>query len=143
MKPYPNFQHLERVTGITWNELVDVEPGLAALLWEARQAGAACRQWPDVDRAFVSIRNTLTELVGFTRKNCRLPILASTEAYQVAYWKLFDAVAGLLPIHADRTEAGVKTQVLAQHGVQSEARADVGSGGVTGNRRRFASAVSA
>jgi hypothetical protein len=50
-----------------------------------------------VDRAFAPIRNTLAELVGFAGKNRRHPVLGGPGAYEVAFWKLYDAVAGLLP----------------------------------------------
>jgi hypothetical protein len=97
MNSYPNFQELELRTGVTWQDMVEVEPRLGELLWKARQAGARCHCWLDVDRVFVSIRYSIVELVGFTGKNHAHPVLGSTEAYQVVYWKLYDAVAGLLP----------------------------------------------
>jgi hypothetical protein len=96
MKPYPNFRDLEQIHAITWFELAELEPRLQELLWQARKVGGACRQWSEVDRAFAPIRNSLTELVGFGRRNPQHSILCGTEAYQVAYWKLYDAVAGLL-----------------------------------------------
>jgi hypothetical protein len=109
MKPYPNFRDLERQSGVTWHELVELESGLAELLWEARQACVTCRRWSDVGRAFAPIRNTLTELVGFARNNRWHPVLARPEAYQIAYWRLYDAVAGLLPGRAGgATEAPEK-----------------------------------
>jgi hypothetical protein len=37
------------------------------------------------------------ELVGFMAGQSRHPILGSVGAYEVAYWRLYDAVAGLLP----------------------------------------------
>jgi hypothetical protein len=97
MKPCPNLGDVECHTGVTWHELVELESRLAKLLWEARQAGVTCRRWSDVSRVFVPIRNNLAELVGFARKGRWHPVLVSVGAYQVAYWKLYDAVAGLLP----------------------------------------------
>jgi hypothetical protein len=97
MKPYPHFRDLERRTGITWHELVELDSRLAALLWEARRACVACRCRSDVDRAFAPIRSALSELVGLAGQNCRHRALSSPGAYEVAYWKLYDAVAGLLP----------------------------------------------
>jgi hypothetical protein len=32
MKPYPTFRDLERRHGVTWHELVELEPWLAELL---------------------------------------------------------------------------------------------------------------
>ena len=97
MKPYPNIQDLERQSGITWRQLAEQEPGLEDLLWRARQACVTCRRWSDVDRVFAPIRNVLAELAGFASRNHRHPVLGCAGAYQVAYWKLYDAVAGLLP----------------------------------------------
>jgi len=110
MKPYPNVRDLERLVGITWGDLAAREPRLGDLLWEARAAGVACHRRPDVDRVFAPIRNTLAELVGFGGKNHRDPVLGSAGAYQVAYWKLYDAVAGLLPGPSAGAEAAPEKQ---------------------------------
>jgi hypothetical protein len=93
MKPYPNFRDLERHTGTTWSDMTALEPRLAELLWSARQACSTCRRWSDVDELFRPIGKTLTELVGFAGRNHRHPILGGAGAYQVAYWRLYDAVA--------------------------------------------------
>jgi hypothetical protein len=100
MKPFPNFRELERLAGVTWQDLVELEPRLGELLWRARQVGARCHCWADVGRVFSPIRNALIELVGFAEHNHRHPVLGSTGAYAVACWKLYDAVAGLLPVPA-------------------------------------------
>jgi hypothetical protein len=110
MKPYPSFRDLERRSGITWRDLAELEPKLADLLWGARQAGVTCRRWSDVDRVFAPIRNTLAELVGFAGKNHGHPVLGGPGAYQIAYWKLYDAVAGLLPGRATSAERVPDTQ---------------------------------
>jgi hypothetical protein len=103
-KPYPNFRELERRTGITWQDLAELEPRLAELLWRARLAGVGCRCWSDVHQAFGPIRNTVVELVGFAGQNHRHPVLGWPGAYDVAYRKLYDAVAGLLPARAGGTD---------------------------------------
>jgi hypothetical protein len=100
MNLYPNFRDMERHSGITWQDLVELEPRLGELLWKARQAGASCLCWSDVDRVFFPIRNSIFDLIGFTSVNRKHRVLGSTGAYEVAYWKLYDAVAGLLPRHA-------------------------------------------
>jgi anti-anti-sigma regulatory factor len=94
---YPKVDEVQRSHGIAWSELVELEPQLETLLWRARQVGAACRTFADVERAFAPLRNELTGLVGFLGKRHRHLVLGSTGAYEVAYWKLYDAVAGLLP----------------------------------------------
>jgi hypothetical protein len=96
-KPYPNLRVLERLSGITWGDLTALEPRLGELLWAARQACVTCHRWSQVDQIFSPIRNTLAELVGFAGKNHGHPVLGSPRAYEIAYWKLYDAVAGLLP----------------------------------------------
>src|SRR6516165_3845978 len=100
MHLFPNIRDLERTHGITWHELVDLEPKLAQLLWESCRACVNCRRWPDVDRIFAPIRNSLAELVGFARRHHWHPVLGSLGAYEVAYWKLYGAVAALLPSRA-------------------------------------------
>ena len=102
MKPYPSVRDVERIHGIGWLDLADLEPKLPELLRQARQAGAGCRQFSDVARVFSPIRNALSELVGLAARSRRHPVLGSIGAYEVAYWRLYDAVAGLLPHRAGR-----------------------------------------
>lgn len=101
MKPYANLQDVERRSGVTWHELVELDSRLAELLWEARRSCVNCRRWSDVEQAFAPIRGRLVDLVGFARNGRRHTVLSSSEAYQVAHWKLYDAVAGLLLTRAD------------------------------------------
>ena len=110
MKTSPNFRDLERIHGVTWQELTELEPKLGELLWGARHACVTCRRWSDVSQAFAPIRNTLAELVGSAAKNSPHPVLGRRGAYQVAYWKLYDAVAGLLPCRADCAEEALEKQ---------------------------------
>jgi anti-anti-sigma regulatory factor len=95
---------------LTWARLVELEPQLETLLRRAREAGTGCRTFTDADRAFSPVRHELTALIGFAGQHHRHPVLGSTEAYQVAYSKLYDAVAGLLPSRADRTEENRERQ---------------------------------
>jgi hypothetical protein len=95
---------------------------------------ATYRRWSDVDGVFALIRNTLTELVGFAGRHHRHPILGSTGAYEVAYWKLYDAVAGLRSARAGSAEESLETErgenedrcggksVSVQNGTQNAAR---------------------
>jgi hypothetical protein len=104
-----NVRDLEQTHSVTWDQLVHLEPGLEALLRSARCAGAGCRKWSDVEGAFSPLRNTLVSIVGFGGRHHRHPVLGSAGAYEVAYWKLHEAVAGLLPRPAGATEATAET----------------------------------
>ena len=93
----PRYQDVERTHRLTWGELAELAPELNPLLWRARQASAACRDWQDQRRVFGEIRNELAGLVGFSGKRHRHPVLGSVAAYEVAYWRLYDATSALLP----------------------------------------------
>jgi anti-anti-sigma regulatory factor len=103
-KGYPNVQDVQRIHGVTWGQLVEREPQLDSLLRQARTAGAGCRTLKDVDGAFGPLRNELAELIGFKGRHHGHRVLGGPGAYQVAYWKLYDAVAGLLPARAAGAE---------------------------------------
>jgi hypothetical protein len=98
--PLPHVSGAQRPEGVTWGQLVDLEPELGAMLRRARMAGAGCRTYADVERAFSPVRNELAGLIGFAGKHRRHPVLGSVGAYEAAYQKLYDAVAGLVPRRA-------------------------------------------
>ena len=93
MNQIPNIRDVERAFGVTWGELVGLEPRLNEVLWQARAAGAGCRCREDIHRVFAPLRDALTELVGFMGRHRDHPVLGSVGAYEVAYWRLHDAVA--------------------------------------------------
>jgi hypothetical protein len=97
MNALPNVYDVERTYGIRWCQLVDLEPRVQELLWRAREAGAGCRGWADVQRLFSPLRHDLAGLLGFSGRHRRHPVLGSVGAYEVAYCKLYEAVVGLLP----------------------------------------------
>jgi hypothetical protein len=103
MSTIPKVHDLEQAHGVTWGELVGLEPRLADLLWQARAAGAACGGWQDAERVFAPLRDAVSELVGFRGRRSTHPVLGSIGAYEVAYWRLRDAIAGLLPRPAQET----------------------------------------
>jgi hypothetical protein len=90
---YPNVNDVQRTFGVTWGQLVERESQLETLLGRARLGGARCRTFADVDRAFGPLRNELAALLGFAGKHHSDPVLGSAGAYEVAYWKLYNAVA--------------------------------------------------
>jgi hypothetical protein len=94
---YPRVHDLERAHAVTWQEPTWLEPRLAELLWQARADGARGRDREDVVRAFAPLRGALAELIGFLGRHRDCPVLGSVGAYEVAYWRLHEAVSGLLP----------------------------------------------
>src|SRR5262249_6373893 len=44
---YPRLEDVQRTQGVTWPQLVELEPEVEALLWRARQVGARCQTLPD------------------------------------------------------------------------------------------------
>jgi anti-anti-sigma factor len=114
MNPIPKGQDVERTHGVTWNELAALEPRLGELLRQARVAGASCRSWQEVRPLFAPFRDAVAELVGFLSRNRGHTVLGSVAAYEVAYWRLHDAIAGLLPRPAtDPPRADVRTRAAA------------------------------
>jgi hypothetical protein len=97
MHDYPKTQDLEHLHGVTWSELVELEPDLGRLLWEARNVGASCRDWLNVAQAFAPFRSVLSGLVGFASSHRHHQVLGSLGAYEVAYWKLYDAIVAAVP----------------------------------------------
>jgi hypothetical protein len=97
MSDMPEVHDLEQANGVTWGELAGLEPRLNDLLWRARAAGARCASWEDAARVFAPFRDAVAELVGFRCSRSTHPVLGSVGAYEVAYWRLRDAVVALLP----------------------------------------------
>jgi hypothetical protein len=98
-------EDVQRVFGVAWAQVVELEPRVETLLGRARMAGADCRTMADVARAFGPLRNELAGLIGFAGEHQRHPLLGGPGAYEVAYWKLYDALAGSLPGGAGGAEA--------------------------------------
>jgi anti-anti-sigma factor len=114
--PSPNGNQVQRTDTVTWDQLVELEPQVQELLWRARSEGARCRTRLDVQQAFGSVRSELAELIGFSGKHRRHPVLGSTGAYQVAYGKLYDAAAGLLARRAaPQRQGGDSVPEFARH----------------------------
>jgi hypothetical protein len=119
MNHIPNIHELERTHGVTWGQLAGLEPRLQELLWKAREDGACCRCREEAERVFAPVRNALGELVGFMSGQNGHPVLGSIGAYEVAYWRLYDAVASLLP-----QPAGVRDAEEAPTQARSQKRGE-------------------
>jgi hypothetical protein len=94
LRHVPAADEMERLHGFTFAHLIDLEPRLEPLLWEARQAGTTCRSLAAFHQAISTVGQQLYELVGFARPH---RVLGSVGAYEVAYWKLLHAVADSVP----------------------------------------------
>jgi hypothetical protein len=131
MSAYPRTQELERLHGVTWSELVALEPELGPLLWEARQAGAACRDWSGSCRVFAPFRNLLSRLVGFASLHRHHQVLGSLGAYEVAYWKLYHAIVGLLPPPEQGSREGTSGAYApaSTHGLAGPSAGEMTNGG--------------
>jgi hypothetical protein len=97
---YPDVNDVQRTFGVTWGQLVELEPRLETLLGRVRQAVSGGRASTDMDRVFGPLRNELAALIGFAGEHRSHPVLGSAGAYEVAYWTLYDAVARLVSGHA-------------------------------------------
>lgn len=77
---------------VTWKQLVAAEPRLALLLEEAKAVDGsgkhfcANRVWHERD----GLKWRMSDLVGWDRKGD--PLLGTSEAYDVAYRKIYDAL---------------------------------------------------
>jgi hypothetical protein len=125
MNTIPKVHDIERARGVTWAELAALEPRLNELLWKARGAGAACRARQEVPRVFGPIRNALSELIGFLGEHRNHPVLGSPGAYVVAYWRLHEAVSGLLPPPAPPSAVAEEAEALTQGLRQAEGAGSV------------------
>jgi hypothetical protein len=107
---YPSVNDVQRTFGVSWDQLVELEPELETLLGRVRLTGAWGRSFADLDRVFGPLRNELAALIGFAGKHHRHPVLGSAGAYEVAYWTLYDAVARLLAGRATGPEEAPANQ---------------------------------
>jgi hypothetical protein len=112
----PKLQDLERAHGLTWSQLISLEPRLEELLWQARAEGARCRCWQDVERVFAPFTGALADLVGFRCRRTEHPLLGSIGAYEIAYLRLRDAVCGLLPRRAGMEDGTRSNGCTQRHG---------------------------
>lgn len=93
MEDVRSVKDMERIHGVRWVDLVELEPELDGLLKFARIVGGSCRDWWDVERGWGQFKNDIAGLVGYFGKHRGHPILGTVAAYDVVYWKLHNAVA--------------------------------------------------
>src|SRR5262249_18357351 len=90
-------QDLEQAHGVTWGQLAGMGPGLLGLWGRAGGAGSGCGGGEEVGGVSAPFRGAVAELVGFRGLYSGCPVLGSVGAYLVVYWRLREAVSGLLP----------------------------------------------
>jgi hypothetical protein len=94
MRDVRNVKDVERIHGVKWSDLVELEPELDPLLDIARKVGDACRNWRDVERGWTQFKNEIAGLVGYFGNHRNHPLLGTAAAHGVSCWKLHNAVAG-------------------------------------------------
>jgi hypothetical protein len=100
---YPNVHDVQHTFGVSWQQLVQIEPELENLLERVRLAPSGGRAFSDLHEVFDPLRDELASLIGFAGKHHNHPVLGSAGAYEVAYWTLYNAVARLLTGRAANT----------------------------------------
>jgi len=94
MNDVRNVKDVERIHRVRWADLVELEPELDRLLTCATEAGTDCRNQRDVELRWSPFKGWLAELIGFYGRHRHHPVLGTVAAYDVAYWRLHNAVAG-------------------------------------------------
>lgn len=93
MRDERSVKTMERMHGLNWSELVQMEPELGRLLTFARMVGDCCMNWRDVDRGWGQFKDRIADVVGYLGRHRSHPVLGTVGAYDVVYWKLHNAVA--------------------------------------------------
>lgn len=87
-----DIKHLEEHHGITWEELVELEPRLDGLLSEVQDARPLNKRRFNYEIAWGRFKNPITDLVGYFRHDDCDPRLKTVGAYEVAYYTLWHAL---------------------------------------------------
>jgi len=74
---------------LTWEQIAELEPGVAALLTEIQ---TECPTYWNHLRVWGAYKERLSDLVGWFRKKPSHPELRSSEAYNIVYHKLLDSL---------------------------------------------------
>ena len=84
-------KRLERHHGITWNELVELEPRLDGLLCDAQCSRPLPEEEDDFNYeiAWGQFKQPIADLVGYFRHDNCDPRLTTVGAYEVAYYTLW------------------------------------------------------
>ena len=87
-----DLEQTETPEQLTWEALVELEPRLEGLLGRVLAARPIRRRGANYEGIWGRFKDPLSDLVGYFLPSSRDPRLRSTEAYDVAYKKLYDAL---------------------------------------------------
>ena len=93
MKDSRSAKEMEKMHGLSWNQLVEQEPELERVLKIARMVGDGCRTWDDVQMRFSQFKNDVDRLTRSIVHQSPAPKPNGTAIWDVIYWKLHNAVA--------------------------------------------------
>lgn len=77
---------------LTWERLVELEPGCAALVSHARQCRIHDPRLDSLNTFIDYYKSDVAALVGWRRKSNGVPELATTTAYNLFYAKVLEAL---------------------------------------------------
>ena len=87
-----DLEQTETPVPLTWEVLVELEPRLESLLNRVLAARPTRRRGANYEGIWGQFKDPLSDLVGYFLPSNRDPRLRSTEAYDVAYKKLHNAL---------------------------------------------------
>jgi hypothetical protein len=85
---------IEKMHKLTWEQLVELEPRLDDLLFQAELTRPEPDEAEDFnyEGAWGRFKQPIANLVGYFRRDNCDPQLKTNAAYDVAYWKLWHAL---------------------------------------------------
>jgi hypothetical protein len=87
-----DLKDMETMHKLTWERLVEMEPRLEALLFDAKASRPRRKRGFNYELAWCEFKLPVAKLVGWHRRDDCDPLLKSQAAYDVAYWKLYHAL---------------------------------------------------
>lgn len=84
-----DLKDIEEMHELTWEKLVELEPRLEGLLLDAQASRPLSKRRFNYELAWCEFKQPIANLVGWHRWDDCDPVLRTTAAYDVVYWKLF------------------------------------------------------
>lgn len=85
---------MEEVHGVSWDQLELLEPRIAVLLARVRAVRPSIKDEWDEERCWNRFKKPIADIVGYLGENRGHPVLGTTEAYDVVYWRLHNTLVG-------------------------------------------------